>query len=295
MEQSYLIYTDVSTDISPDFAKENDIHFIPMNYSLREEDRLCSGIEEEDILKRFYDGQRHGDMTRTSQITPQIYEEIFRPVLEKGISVLYLCLSGGLSSTYNSSCLAAKELNEKFSDAEVVSVDTLAATAGMGLLLEKAVENRRAGMSIRENAKWLEENRLRVCHWFMVEDLMYLKRGGRVSGATAALGTALNIRPILKIENDGTLQNFTKARGTKNALRKLVEYYASGREGGEKERIYIVHADSEENAAHLEEEIRKINPTANITKMMLCPIIGAHVGPGMCAIVHWGKRNFDEK
>ncbi len=291
MQQSYVIYADVSADIAPSFVKENDICFIPMSYSLGEEDRVCAGLEAEDILKRFYDGQRHGDFTRTSQITPQLYTDIFRPVLESGRSILYLSLSSGLSSTYNSSCLAAKELNEDFSDVEVVSVDSLAATAGMGLLLEKAVENRKAGMSIKENAKWLEENRLRLCHWFMVEDLIYLKRGGRISAATAVVGTALNIRPILKIENDGTLQNFMKARGTKNALRKLVEYYASSVDAGAEDRVYIVHADSEENAANLEEEIKKINPSGKITKMMLGPIIGAHVGPGMCAIVHWGRRN----
>lgn len=292
MEQAYVIFADISADIPASFAKEHDIRFIPMNYSIGEEDRLCVGIEEEAVLKRFYDGQRKGDLTRTSQISPQIYMDIFGPVLEKGQSILYLALSSGLSSTYNSSCLAAKELKERYPDTEVISVDSLAATGGMGILLEAAVWNRENGMSLQENGEWLVGNRKRVCHWFMVEDLMYLKRGGRVSAATAMVGTALNIRPLLKIENDGTLKNFAKARGTKNALKKLVEYYAGATDGGDGERVYILHADSGENADYLEEKVRKINPKCNISKMMLSPIIGAHTGPGMCAIVHFGARDF---
>ncbi len=291
MEQPYVIFADISADIPAAFAKENDIRFISMNYSIGDEDRVCAGIEDESILKKFYEGQRHGDLTRTSQISPQIYMDIFGPVLAEGKSILYLSLSSGLSSTYNSSCIAAKELNEDHKDAEVVCVDSLSATGGMGILLEAAVQNRKDGMSLKENCKWLEENRLRVCHWFMVEDLMYLKRGGRVSSATAVVGTALNIKPILKIEDDGTLQNFAKARGTKNALRKLLEYYVASSEKEAGEKIYIIHADNEENADYLEQEVKKINPDCNITKMMLSPIIGAHTGPGMCAIVNFGKRN----
>ncbi len=290
MEQSYVIFSDISADIPASYAKEHGIRFLAMRYSLGEEDRVCEEIEQEEVLKKFYDGQRNGDLTRTSQIAPQNYVDVFQPVLQEGKDILYLALSSGLSSTYQSSCLAATELKEKFPEREIVCVDSLAATGGMGLLLEAAVQNREKGMAPAENGRWLEENRLRVCHWFMVEDLMYLKRGGRVSAATAVVGSALNIRPILKIEEDGTLKNFAKARGSKRALNNLVEYYeaASDKEAGES--IYIMHADSEENAAYLEEKVKAINPACSVTKMMLSPIIGAHTGPGMCAIVHWGRR-----
>lgn len=290
MEQSYVIFSDISADIPADYAKENDIRFISMRYSLGEEDRVCEGIEAEEILKRFYDGQRNGDMTRTSQISPQIYMDVFTPVLEGGKDILYLALSSGLSSTYQSSCLAAGQLRERFPEREIVCVDSLAATGGMGLLLEAAVQNREEGMALSENGKWLEENRLHVCHWFMVEDLMYLKRGGRVSTATAVVGSALNIRPVLKIEEDGTLKNFAKARGTKRALNSLVDYYEAASDKKPGERIYILHADSRENAEYLEEKVKQINPQCSVTKIMLSPIIGAHTGPGMCAIVHFGRR-----
>lgn len=290
MEQSYVIFSDISADVPAGYAKENDIRFISMRYSLGDEDRVCEGIETEEILKRFYDGQRNGDLTRTSQISPQIYMDVFAPVFEEGKDILYLALSSGLSSTYQSSCLAAGQLKEQFPEREIVCVDSLAATGGMGLLLEAAVQNRKEGMALSENGKWLEENRLHVCHWFMVEDLMYLKRGGRVSAATAVVGSALNIRPVLKIEEDGTLKNFAKARGTKRALNSLVDYYEAASDKKPGERIYILHADSRENAEYLEEKVKQINPQCSVTKMMLSPIIGAHTGPGMCAVVHFGRR-----
>lgn len=290
MEQSYVIFSDISADIPAGYAKENDIRFISMRYSLGDEDRVCEEIEAEEVLKRFYDGQRNGDLTRTSQISPQVYMDVFTPVLREGKDILYLALSSGLSSTYQSSCLAAGQLKEQFPEREIVCVDSLAATGGMGLLLEAAVQNRKEGMAPAENGKWLEENRLKVCHWFMVEDLMYLKRGGRVSAATAVVGSALNIRPVLKIEEDGTLKNFAKARGTKRALNSLVDYYEAAGDKKPGERVYILHADSQENAEYLEEKVKQINPQCSVTKMMLSPIIGAHTGPGMCAVVHFGRR-----
>lgn len=290
MEQSYVIFSDISADIPAGYARENDIRFISMRYSLGDEDRVCEEIEAEEVLKRFYDGQRNGDLTRTSQISPQVYMDVFTPVLREGKDILYLALSSGLSSTYQSSCLAAGQLKEQFPGREIVCVDSLAATGGMGLLLEAAVQNRKEDMAPAENGKWLEENRLKVCHWFMVEDLMYLKRGGRVSAATAVVGSALNIRPVLKIEEDGTLKNFAKARGTRRALNSLVDYYEAASDKKPGERVYILHADSQENAEYLEEKVKQINPQCSVTKMMLSPIIGAHTGPGMCAVVHFGRR-----
>ena len=290
MEQSYVIFSDISADIPAGYAKENAIRLISMRYSLGDEDRVCEEIETEEVLKRFYNGQRNGDLTRTSQISPQVYMDVFTPVLREGKDILYLALSSGLSSTYQSSCLAAGQLKEQFPEREIVCVDSLAATGGMGLLLEAAVQNRKEGMAPAENGKWLEDNRLKVCHWFMVEDLMYLKRGGRVSAATAVVGSALNIRPVLKIEEDGTLKNFAKARGTKRALNSLVDYYEAAGDKKPGERIYILHADSQENAEYLEEKVKQINPQCSVTKMMLSPIIGAHTGPGMCAVVHFGRR-----
>lgn len=290
MNRKYQLVTDASADLIREFVQEQEIYVIPMNYTLDSKDMVCLGNEPIETIKWYYEGERQGMMTGTSQVTPQVYLDFFRKFAEKGESLLYLSLSGGLSGTYDSSRLAANELMEKFPDVEICCVDSRSTTGGIQLLMEYAAKNREEGMDIKENAAWLEENRLRVCHWFMVEDLMFLKRGGRISGAAAVVGTALNIRPILRIENDGTLVNFLKKRGNKAALNQLVELYdnASGKQEGE--RICIVHADNEEAADYLEQEVKRLNPSCITNRVMLSPIIGCHTGPGMAAIVHFGKR-----
>lgn len=288
--RDYLIYTDASADIAPSVIEKYDIRFVAMNYTVGEEERLCTNLEEPSFLKKFYDAQREGKETHTSQVTPHSYIETFAPLLKEGQSVLYLSLSSGLTKTYDSVCLAASELAEEYSGVKVVAVDTLCATGGMGLLLEAAAENRAAGMSIEENAGWLNEHRLEVSHWFMVDDLMYLKRGGRIPATTAVLGTALNIKPILKIDEEGKLVTLEKKRGHKLALKELANKYATTRDES-KNRVYIVHGDCPERADELEQMLREINPEADITKMMLCPIIGAHTGPGMLAAIFFGNRS----
>lgn len=290
MNGKYQLVTDASADLIPEFVQEQEIYVIPMNYSLGSRDMVCLGMESDETLKWYYDEERKGEMTNTSQITPQMYEDFFRKFAEKGESLLYLSLSGGISGTYNSSQIAANELKEEFPEVEICCVDSRSTTGGIQLLMECAAKNREDGMSVKENAAWLEENRLRVCHWFMVEDLMFLKRGGRISGAAAVVGSALNIRPILRIENDGSLINFLKKRGNKAALNQLVELYDNASEKTERERICIVHADNEEAADYLEQEVKRLNPSCITNRVMLSPIIGSHTGPGMAAIVHFGKR-----
>lgn len=261
-----------------------------MAYSLGEEERICAGLEEEEALKAYYDEERKGTMTRTSQITPQVYLDYFRPFAQKGENILYLVLSSGLSNTYSSACLAAQTLAEEYPQSTIRCVDSLSATCGIGLLAEAAAKNRAAGMSLEENAAWLEAHRLDVCHWFMVEDLQFLKRGGRISPTTATLGTMLEIRPILKIEADGTLTNFMKKRGTKAGLKQLVKLYeaSSNKEAGE--RVYIAHTDNPAAVEYLSQAVKEINPLCQLTDIMLSPVIGSHTGPGMCGIVHFGKE-----
>jgi DegV family protein with EDD domain len=287
---NYVIYTDASADVDKEFLKKSGVKFVQMRYTVGDEERLCDSIEEEAFLKKFYDAQREGKTTQTSQITPNTYMEEFEPLLKEGISVLYLSLSSGLTKTYDSVCLAARELAETYTQAKVVPVDTLSATGGMGLLVEKAAENREKGMSIEENAAWLEANRLNVELWFMVDDLMYLKRGGRIPAATAVIGTALNIKPILEVDSEGKLITVEKKRGIKTALKALASRYESSSKAEISSRVYIVHGDCSDRADELESMIREINPNADITKMMLCPVIGAHTGPGMAAVIYWGAR-----
>ena len=289
MEGKYVIFADVSSDIEATFIKENDVHFIPMKYMINSEDKLYTGIYDESVLKDFYLAQRNGADTKTTQIAPQIYSDIWEPVAKEGLSIIYISLSSGLSSTYQSAVLAANELMDKYPDIKIIPIDSLAGTGGMSLLVEKAVENKKNGMTIEDNAAYLDEIKHNICHWFMVEDLMYLKRGGRVSATTALVGTALNIKPILKVNDEGKLVPITKKRGIKAALNELVSLYETASEGGE-ERIYITHGDCIDNAKKLKKAILEKNPKCKITTLMLNPIIGAHTGPGMLAILHYGKK-----
>ena len=285
---SYLIVMDASADIDSKVFIEEDIRFIPMQYSLNEEMRESKGIESEELLKSFYDSQRSGELTKTTQITPYQYINFFSKLLNEGYSILYLSLSSGLSSTYQSAMLAASELNDEHKDEKVYVVDTLGATGGIGVLLELACKYRKEGKSIEENCALLNNAKLKLHHFFMVQDLMYLKRGGRVSGATAVVGTVLVIRPILKIDENGKLVNFAKRRGNKLALEELAKLFNENYELNDSP-IYVVDGDAKELGDFLASEIKKLIPEAVVKRNMLSPIIGAHTGPGLVAVCFIGK------
>ena len=285
---SYLIVMDASADIDSKVFLEEDIRFIPMQYSLNEEMRESKGIESEELLKSFYDSQRSGELTKTTQITPYQYINFFSKLLNEGYSIIYLSLSSGLSSTYQSAMLAASELNDEHKDEKVYVVDSLGATGGIGVLLELACKYRKEGKSIEENCALLNNAKLKLHHFFMVQDLMYLKRGGRVSGATAVVGTVLGIRPILKIDENGKLVNFAKRRGNKLALEELAKLFNENYELNDSP-IYVVDGDAKELGDFLASEIKKIAPNAVVKRNMLSPIIGAHTGPGLVAVCFIGK------
>ena len=285
---SYLIVMDASADIDSKVFIEEDIRFIPMQYSLNEEMRESKGIESEELLKSFYDSQRSGELTKTTQITPYQYINFFSKLLNEGYSILYLSLSSGLSSTYQSAMLAASELNDEHKDEKVYVVDSLGATGGIGVLLELACKYRKEGKSIEENCALLNNAKLKLHHFFMVQDLMYLKRGGRVSGATAVVGTVLGIKPILKIDENGKLVSFTKRRGNKLALEELAKLFNENYELNDSP-IYVVDGDAKELGDFLASEIKKLIPEAVVKRNMLSPIIGADTGPGLVAVCFIGK------
>ena len=285
---SYLIVMDASADIDSKVFLEEDIRFIPMQYSLNEEMRESKGIESEELLKSFYDSQRSGELTKTTQITPYQYINFFSKLLNEGYSILYLSLSSGLSSTYQSAMLAASELNDEHKDEKVYVVDSLGATGGIGVLLELACKYRKEGKSIEENCALLNNAKLKLHHFFMVQDLMYLKRGGRVSGATAVVGTVLGIKPILKIDENGKIVSFTKRRGNKLALEELAKLFNENYELNDSP-IYVVDGDAKELGDFLASEIKKLIPEAVVKRNMLSPIIGAHTGPGLVAVCFIGK------
>lgn len=285
----YEIFMDVSGDIDTQEAEKNGLKFIPMEYSVGDEMKTCVGIESYATLKRFYDGQRGGDLTKTSQINQYMYEEFFAPYLEKGITVLCLCLSSGLSSTFSAATLAAENLNKKYENAKFVPVDTLSATAGLGILCNKAFKNRENGLSAEENKADLDALKTKIKMWFYVQDLNYLKRGGRISPATAFFGSMLNIKPILVIDENGKLITTDKKRGDKAAANHLVETLINEYDENAADFVYVGHADNLPMAEYVEEKIKEAFPSVKVKKVILSPIIGAHTGPGMVFVGYISK------
>ena len=288
--QDYGIFIDTSADIDPAVYHDNALGFVPMNYTLGDEDRLCTTIETPETLKQFYDGQRKGLSTKTSQIPPNRYLEVFTPLLKEGKDILYLSLSSGLTKTYDNVLLAKAELEEQFPERHIAAVDTLTATGGIGLLAERAVKNRKDGMSVQENEADLNRVKNDICLIFMVDDLMYLKRGGRIPASTAVLGTMLNIKPVMYLNPKGSISSYSKKRGEKAALKELLANFLRDRKPEFGDRMYLCHGDCPERAAQMKEMLLAGIPSLDIKICQMTPVIGAHVGPGMLALLFYGNR-----
>ncbi len=307
----YEIIADMSVDMDIKAAEKFNIKYIPMDFIVGGETVTASAPWDAAMMHDYYDRLRNKEETGTSQITPGMYEDAFEPYVRDGIPVLYVCLSSGLSSTYESAVHAVDMMKEKYGEkADIEVVDSLGATGGMGLLCEAAGLNREHGMGLKENAAWLRKAASYIGYWVMVEDLMYLKRGGRISGATAVVGTALNIKPILMINGEGRLETISKKRGSKLAMKYLAELYKENtgssieelctdeyfKDTTDKEyikdivnTIYICCADRLEDAKELKSIAESINPDAKVKLTLLSPVIGAHTGPDIIALIHFGK------
>lgn len=277
--QDYAIYADASADVALEAVKNGGLQFIAMQCEADGNIFDCTGTDDDAKLKQFYKDIRTGSLPKTTQITPFTYEEIFAPILSSGRSALYLCLSSGLSSTFESALKAAESMNGKYGDAKFYPVDSIAATSGMSILAERMITNRSKGLSVEQNAADLEEFKHRMYTTCYVEDLHHLKRGGRISAATAVIGGMFNIKPIIKITDDGKLESNAKCRGERKAIQYLSEVYKNNADMTSDSPVYINDADNAEMADVMEAEIKKINPAAVVRRRMLSPIIGTHLGP----------------
>ncbi|MCH5164875.1 MAG: DegV family protein [Clostridiales bacterium] len=282
MTKDYIIFMDVSGDLDKEFAAKNDVKFVPMEYTMSGVTYTLTDMDDSGHAD-FYKKLR-GNSSVTTQITPYTYEKLFEPYLEQGHSVLYLCLSSGLSSTFESACTAASNLKERHPNATLFPIDSLAATAGMGILAEMMVKNKQNGMSAEENKKSVEDARNTVYTSCFVEDLMHLKRGGRIGAVSAVFGSMLGIKPIIRITPNGKLENCDKPKGERKALAKLCEKYRELADMNSEYNVYVCHADNLEMARFFEEELKAINPNITISERGLSPIIGTHLGPGSVLI-----------
>lgn len=285
----YMIFVDLSADMSVEYAKENNIGFVPMQYMIGAEEKVAKYIETEENLKTFYDAQRNGSETKTTQVTPFQYVEFFKEYCEKKIDIMYFTLSSGLSKTYSSALLAREELLESYPDAKIEVIDSRAATGGISVLVDRALKNKNNGIDVEANAAIMKKEVERITHWFVVEDLMFLKRGGRISAATAVFGTALNIKPILKVNSEGKLESVSKKHGMKKGLLDLVDRFIADYDDTNKV-VYVCHSDAKDNAEFVKSKLVAHDPQLDVRVLMLSPIIGAHTGPGMCAVCYLRKN-----
>ena len=282
--RDYVIVSDSTADLPVEVINELGIKIIPFSYSINDE-VFNYYLDERDDVKAFYDKLRSGAMPVTSQINPVTYKEYFEEIVKEGKDILYLCFSSGLSGSYQSSMLAVDMIEEKYPGAKIVSIDTLAAAVGEGVFLCAAAKKKASGMNIDELAQWVKETRSNVRHWFMVEDLFHLKRGGRLSAVEAVVGSALKIKPILSVDEAGKLVVKSKVRGTGKALDCLASKVVEETDNMAEQIAVIGYADAPERAEKLKEMvIAQGMKEENIMIAPIGPIIGTHVGAGMVAI-----------
>lgn len=286
--ESYKILVDLSADINEDIINKYNIGFIPMNYSIDDKEFLCDKFLTEDEMKNFYKNMEDGKITKTSQITPFMYKELLKSYIDNNDKILYFSLSSGLSNTFNNALLVKDELEQDNKDFKFMVVDSLGATGGIGLLAEIAAINREQGMSLEDNYKFMTELAKRGEYWFYVDDLKYLKRGGRVSASKAFIASTLNIKPIMSINDEGKLFAFGKKIGKKLAAKALVEKYFATRD--EKyNTIYIAHGNDIDSANYVKKLILERDNNVTIRMSQICPVIGSHSGPSTVALCHIGK------
>lgn len=282
----YQIITDSGCDLPQAMLQERNVIAIPLTVRFRGQEHNDS-VENERV-QELYDAMRAGEVATTSAVNPDRWASVIAPVLAAGQDAFVLTFSSGLSTTYQSAVIAANELKEQYPDGNIQVVDSRAAALGQGLLLHYVCKKRDEGLSLKELARWTESARDRLGHWFTVDDLVYLKRGGRVSAATAVLGAMLNIKPVLHVDNDGHLISREKVRGRKAAIASLAA--KPGQLGGKDGTFFICHADCLADAENLAAQLKEKYGAEDIFIGNLGAVIGSHAGPGTLAVFFLGEQ-----
>lgn len=283
----YIVTVNSTVDVPREWLEERHVPFIPLKYTI-------DGETYTDMMglsaKEFFQKLREGKMSVTSQVNADEARAIMEPFLKEGKDILHLGFSSGLSGTVNSMKIAADELSEEYPDRKIIVVDTLCACMGEALLLYYVLKQKESGKTIEEAAQWAEENKLHVCHNVTVDDLNHLHRGGRVSKTAAVLGSMVQIKPMIQVDNDGKLQVIGKERGRKRSLNKIVDLALEQAEGWENEIIMITHGDCIEDAEYVAKLVREKFGVDNILISNIGTVIGSHTGPGVVAVFSMGKQ-----
>ena len=284
---AYRIVTDTCCDLPAQKYQELNLSVVPLSVNFKGENR---NTYTESWLQDMYAGLRNGEVASTAAANPQDWQNMIEPILQAGEDVLVLAFSSGLSTTYQSAVIAATELMETYPERKINVVDTLCASLGQGLFVYYACQKRDAGMSLEELTDWCESHRKNLCHWFTVDDLMYLKRGGRVSATTALVGTMLQIKPILHVDDAGHLINVSKVRGRKASIEALAKKMGEMALPGENDTVFICHGDCIEDAQYLERLVKEQYGVKNVLIYYTGAVIGSHSGPGTLALFFMGEH-----
>lgn len=290
--RKYVITTDTTSDLPSSYIKEHGIGVQPLYYRL--DGIVYGGDDGEDGLSPevFYAKMRKGQLPSTMATNPDIVKKTFKKYTDQDIEVLHISFSSALSGSCNNAQIVAREICEENPNAKIIVVDSLSASLGEGLLVHKAVMLKEAGKSIEEVADWLENNKLHLCHQFTVDDLGHLHRGGRVSKTTAIIGTMINVKPILHVDNEGKLTPLSNVRGRKKSLITLVDNMEKQIVGYEDQNdiVFISHADALEDAEFVADKVRERFGIKQFMINYVSPTVGAHAGPGTIALFYMGNE-----
>ncbi len=284
---AYRIITDTCCDLWQEFYKELDVDVVSLSVSFQNQ---SFSTYTEAWLRDFYNGLRAGDAAQTSAVNPEGWKKAMEPAITAGDDILVLAFSSGLSTTYQSAVIAAQELMEAYPQRSIRVVDSLCASMGQGLLLYYACKQRDSGLSLDDLAAWCEKNKLHLCHWFTVDDLMYLKRGGRVSAATALVGTMLQIKPVMHVDNEGHLVKVSTARGRRASLDALAKKLGETGLSGKNDTVFISHGDCKEDARYLADKLKAEYGVKEVIMYYVGAVIGSHSGPGTVALFFLGDH-----
>ena len=285
--REFVITADSTVDLPKEYLEENGNIILPLSYVLEGKTyEDTNGLSPEEVYEKI----RNGALPTTSQINPEQAKEAFEKILKENKDILHIGFSSGLSGSYNSARIAAEELTEEYPGSRIIVVDSLCASMGEGLLLYKVNEMKKQGRPLEEIGKWAEDNKLHICHNFTVDDLNHLHRGGRVSKATAVLGTMVNIKPIMHVDNEGHLVPIGKVRGRKKSLAGLVERMTEQIKGFDNDMVMISHGDCREEAEYVAELVKEKTGIEKVMINFVGPVIGTHSGPGTMALFFMGKE-----
>ncbi|MBE6932432.1 MAG: DegV family protein [Ruminococcaceae bacterium] len=285
---NYVIFTDSACDIKPELLKRWGVECIDLSFRFDGDDREYFNSDMD--IREFYRAMREGSVAKTSAINPDRFLSTFEAVMKQDKDILYLGFSSGLSTTCNSARMAAEELKERYPARKLLIVDTLAASAGQGLLLYLVLQKKNEGATIDDAYAYAREMKLQICHWFTVDDLVYLKRGGRVSPTVALLGKALGIKPVLHVDNAGKLISMGKVRGRKASIAALAEKCTGMIQDPKDASIFISHGDCPEDADLLAQMVEEKTGAKVSLITHVGTVIGAHSGPGTLALFFVGKE-----